>query len=68
MGDGNSTFWDAFVLVLSLDADLYEIIGLSLYVSLTAVLVACLVGIPLGAILAITRFPGRGGVNCWSMP
>lgn len=63
MGDSNSTFWDAFVLVLSLDADLYEIIGLSLYVSLTAVLVACLVGIPLGAILAITRFPGRGGVN-----
>jgi len=63
MGDGSSTFWDAFVLVLSLDENLYEIIGLSLQVSLSAVLVACILGIPLGAFLAIVRFPGRGAVN-----
>lgn len=63
MSGESSTFWDAFALVLSLDADLYEIILLSLKVSLSAVLVACLVGIPLGALLATTRFAGRGIVN-----
>lgn len=63
MSDGSGTFWDAFILVFSLDADLYEIISLSLHVSLSAVLVACLLGIPLGALLAISRFPGRSGAN-----
>lgn len=63
MNENSSTFMDAFYLLLSLDADLYEIIHLSLYVSITAVLIACLVGIPFGALLAITRFPGRSAVN-----
>lgn len=52
----------ALSLVLSGDADLMEIVGLSLYVSLTATAVACIVGLPLGAVLAVTRFPGRGAV------
>jgi tungstate transport system permease protein len=49
-------------LVLSGDPDLVEIVLLSLQVSLTATLVACLVGLPLGALVAIARFRGRGAV------
>lgn len=52
----------AFGLVLSADADLIEIVGLSLRVSLTAIVLACLIGLPLGAWLAIARFRGRGAV------
>ncbi len=47
-------------LLISLDPDLVEIVGLSLYVSLAAVTVAALVGLPLGALIAVLRFPGRG--------
>lgn len=57
---------DAFALalglVLSLDTDLLEIVGLSLRVSLSATAFACLIGLPLGALIAITRFRGRGVV------
>ncbi|MBX2805000.1 MAG: ABC transporter permease [Hyphomicrobiales bacterium] len=49
----------ALRLASTLDPDLIEIIGLSLRVSLTAMLVACLIGFPLGALLAISRFPGH---------
>jgi len=52
----------AFELVFSGDADLIEIVGLSLRVSLTAILLACLIGLPLGAWLAISRFRGRGAI------
>ncbi|WP_259780490.1 ABC transporter permease [Aestuariispira ectoiniformans] len=56
-------FWAAFEtagrLITTLDHDLIEIVGLSLQVSLTAVLAASVIGLPLGAILAMTRFPGR---------
>ena len=52
----------AFGLVASWDADLIEIVGLSLQVSVTATAIACLLGIPLGAALAVARFPGRGAV------
>lgn len=50
----------AGALILSGDADLYAIVGLSLRVSCTAVLLACLIGLPLGAAVGIFRFPGRG--------
>ncbi|MEM7499451.1 MAG: ABC transporter permease [Pseudomonadota bacterium] len=57
-------FGEAFVLAGHLltagDADLMEIVGLSLEVSLTATLIACALGMPLGALLAVARFPGRG--------
>ncbi len=46
-------------LVATLDLRLWEIVGLSLAVSLSAVLLASLVGLPLGAALAVGRFPGR---------
>lgn len=46
-------------LVASGDEGLYEIVSLSLQVSLAAVAIASLIGLPLGATLATTRFPGR---------
>jgi len=49
----------AFRLILSLDADLFEIILLSLQVTLTAVVIASLIGMPLGAWLAVNRFRFR---------
>ena len=52
----------ALQLVLSGDAALFAIVRLSLYVSLSAVVLAALIGIPLGAWIALTRFPGRQGV------
>jgi len=52
----------ALALIASGDGVLYGIIGLSLRVTLSAVVLACAVGLPLGAWLALARFPGRGGV------
>jgi len=52
----------AFGLIVGLDADLLRIVALSLGVSLTAVAVACLGGMPLGAALAIFPFRGRPAV------
>nr|WP_284709408.1 ABC transporter permease [Marinobacter sediminum] len=48
--------------MLNLDASLFQIVALSLQVSLLAVLVAAVLGFPLGAAVALWRFPGRGGV------
>ena len=50
----------AWELVIGLDADLVEIVVLSLEISLSAVLIATLVALPLGAAVAVFRFPGRG--------
>ena len=55
-------FATAFSLIAGADAALLQIIGLSLRVTLTAVTIACAVGLPLGAALALARFPGRGAV------
>ena len=52
----------AFSLIFSGDAALAEIFWLSVKVSLTAVLNACAIGLPLGAVLAVQRFPGRGAL------
>ncbi len=49
-------------LVATLDLQLWQIVGLSLAVSLSAVALAALVGLPLGAALAVGRFRGRQGV------
>ncbi|MAX73822.1 ABC transporter permease [Alterinioella nitratireducens] len=56
----SDSFLTALGLIVSGDADLIEIVALSLRVSLTAVLLAALIGLPLGAVLAVVRFPGRG--------
>jgi len=49
----------ALRLVAVADPKLVDIVLLSLRVSLTAVLIACVVGLPLGATIAVGRFPGR---------
>lgn len=49
----------ALQLVLSADPALLAIVRLSLWVSLAAVVCAALAGLPLGALIALTRFPGR---------
>ena len=62
MQDFGEAFRVALALVLSGDADLMEIVGLSLQVSLTATGISLLIGLPLGALLAVTLFPGRNAV------
>src|ERR1700675_4158645 len=49
----------AWQLILTGDANLFAIVRLSLAVSLSAVALAAIAGLPLGALLALTRFPGR---------
>jgi tungstate transport system permease protein len=46
-------------LLVALDPALVEIVSLSLWVSLNATALAALVGLPLGAAIAVLRFPGR---------
>lgn len=46
-------------LILGFDPRLVQIVGLSFRVSLSAVVIAALVGLPLGAAIAVARFPGR---------
>ena len=57
---------EAFGLAASLlasgDPDLIEIVGLSLHVSLSATALACLIGLPFGALVAVSRFRGRNAV------
>jgi tungstate transport system permease protein len=50
---------EAWRLVASLDPRLGDIVGLSLRVSLTAVAIAGAIGLPLGALIAVSRFPAR---------
>ncbi|MEM9320018.1 MAG: ABC transporter permease [Pseudomonadota bacterium] len=52
----------AIGLIFTADADLLEIVALSLRVSLLAVLFAAVIGVPLGAVLAVLRFPGRNSL------
>ncbi|MBK8065765.1 MAG: ABC transporter permease, partial [Betaproteobacteria bacterium] len=52
----------ALALIASGDAGLLQIVLLSLAVSLSAVVLATLMGLPLGAALAVGRFPGRRAV------
>ncbi len=52
----------ALHLVLTGDPALLAIVRLSLLVSLSAVLLAALIGVPLGAFLALVRFRGREAV------
>ncbi len=60
--DVSAAFAAAFGLIFGLDPQFLQIVGLSLRVTLTAVLIAALIGVPLGAWLALSRFPGRSAV------
>ena len=59
MSDFSAAAAAAARLIASGDRQLFEVVALSLQVSLSAVLIAALVGLPLGAVLAVARFPGR---------
>ncbi|MBR2574645.1 MAG: ABC transporter permease [Loktanella sp.] len=59
MSDIADGFATAARLVVSLDTELIEITLRSLYVTLSATAIASIIGLPLGAWLAITRFPAR---------
>jgi tungstate transport system permease protein len=62
MGDLGGAFASAAHMIVTRDPALLGIVLLSLRVSLTAVLCAALIGLPLGGALAVARFPGRGAV------
>jgi tungstate transport system permease protein len=62
MQDLGAAFALAFKLIVSGDSDLAEIVLLSLEISLSAVTLAALIGMPLGAALALFRFRGRGAL------
>lgn len=59
MTDFTAAFFAALTLVANFDDVLVEIVSLSLRVSLMAVIVAALIGLPIGAAIALFRFPGR---------
>jgi tungstate transport system permease protein len=60
MTETTTAFAQALQLATSGDPEFYGIVGLSLRVSSTSAFFACLLGIPLGAWLAMARFRGRG--------
>lgn len=60
MGPSDSIFMAALALIWQMDAGLLAIVTLSLQVTLSAVIIACLIGLPLGALVGAVAFPGRG--------
>lgn len=60
-------FWanltSAIGMIFALDPSLMEIIGMSLRVTLTAVSLSCLIGLPIGAIVGAFHFPGRTALS-----
>ena len=58
-----STLTDAIRLLATFDHRVAEIVGLSLQVSGGAVVLGTLIGLPLGACIAVGRFPGKAGVS-----
>jgi tungstate transport system permease protein len=59
MNDFAGAVSQAAWLIASGDSKLVDIVLLSLRVSLAAVVLACAIGLPLGALVAVTRFAGR---------
>ena len=62
MGDFAAAGRAAMSLIANGDPRLMDIVTLSLQVSLSAVLIASALGLPFGAALAVSRFPGRRGL------
>ena len=54
-----AAFATAFALITGFDPALRQIVGLSIAVSLSAVAIGTALGLPLGAAVALARFPGR---------
>src|SRR5687768_4959122 len=57
------TVADTFAKLWTLDREVFAIAWLSLRVSISAVALGSAVGIPAGALIAITSFPGRNGLT-----
>ena len=62
MSDFSSAIGAALSMIVTLDSGLMEIVALSLRVSLSAVAIASVIALPLGAFIALQPFPGRRGV------
>jgi tungstate transport system permease protein len=62
MNDFAAAFRTAFALIVGFDAELREIVALSLGVSLSGSACAFVIGAPLGTALAVYRFRGRGAL------
>ncbi|MBX6392119.1 MAG: ABC transporter permease [Burkholderiales bacterium] len=62
MNEISLAFSQAAALIAQFDPTLLEIVLLSLRVSLSAVAIAALIGLPLGAAIAVARFPGRNAI------
>jgi tungstate transport system permease protein len=56
-------FGEALRLIVTGDAELFEIIALSLRVSGFALLISVVIGVPLGTLLGLVRVPGRGAIT-----
>ena len=59
MAEFSEAIITAILLIFELDAELTEIVALSLRISLSAVLFAGIIGMPIGALLAIFKFRGK---------
>ncbi len=59
MGFFTDSFLSALQLVADMDPDLLNIVKVSLRVSSASTLIASMVGVPMGFIIAVSRFPGR---------
>jgi tungstate transport system permease protein len=57
-----ASFELALRLIMAGDPELWRIVGLSLEVSLASAVLACALGLPLGALVAVGEFPGRRAV------
>ena len=53
-------FQSAFNLLISMDPDVLAITWRTIHVSTVATFISILIGIPIGTVLALTRFKGRG--------
>jgi len=62
MNEFSNAFRTALHLLVEMDPGLLEVVLLSLRVSLSAVILAAVFALPLGAFVALTPFPGRRGV------
>jgi tungstate transport system permease protein len=58
-----ATLAEAFALLTQLESRLLDIVLLSLRVSGSAVAIGAVIGLPIGAWVAVARFPGRGAVT-----
>ena len=55
-------FTEAFEMLLSMDKELLQIIGVTLRMSFFSTLISCLVGMPLGVLLGKSSFKGKGTI------